>query len=197
MCCTLPCYLDNRSAFGVMAHNTSDSSSLVFLQRDSYWGLSQPRLRMNWGEGTLALTPSRTWTTTWRRKGLLPFGDSWSSISKYYHIAYIDISYNIYYHGQKLCEPILWISNNLIGFSDVPGSSTSSSKWSRLNRDKEEKGIVAGLRNLRLRRWSLSGAQAGDIRRQQSLSPPCRGSCVWGSQSQSSFPPIHSQPWLR
>ena len=61
-CCTLPCYLDNRSV---------GLSSLVFLQRDSYWGLSQPRLRMNWGEGTLALTPSRTWTTTWRRKGLL------------------------------------------------------------------------------------------------------------------------------
>ena len=41
--------------------------------------------------------------------------------------------------------------------------------------------------HLRLQRWSLSGAQAGDIRRQQSLSPPCRGSCSWGSQSQSSI----------
>ena len=42
-----------------------------------------------------------------------------------------------------------------------------------------------------------SGVPAGDDRGQQSLSPPCRGSCTSGSQSQSSFPPIPAQPWLR
>ena len=43
-----------------------------------------------------------------------------------------------------------------------------------------------------------SGAPAGDNPVQQFLSPPCCGS-VWtsGSQSQSSFAPIPSQPWLR
>ena len=45
-----------------------------------------------------------------------------------------------------MCEPILWISNDRVGFSDVPGSSTSSSMWSRPNHDKEEKGIVPGQR---------------------------------------------------
>ena len=50
MCCTLLCYLDNRSAVGVTAHNTSGSlTSLVFPQRDSWWGLSQPWLGRNWG----------------------------------------------------------------------------------------------------------------------------------------------------
>ena len=29
-CCTLPCYLDNRSAVGVMVHNTSDSRFWYF-----------------------------------------------------------------------------------------------------------------------------------------------------------------------
>ena len=61
----------------------------------------------------------------------------------------------------------------------------------------EEKGIVA--RDcLRPDPASVagSGAPAGDNRGQQSLSPPCHSSCTSGSQSQSSFPPIPSQPWL-
>ena len=37
----------------------------------------------------------------------------------------------------------------------------------------------------------------GDNRGQQSLSPPFRGSCSSGRQSQSSFPQIPSQPWRR
>ena len=38
---------------------------------------------------------------------------------------------------------ILWISNDCVGFSDNSGSSTSSSIWNGLNRDMEEKVIVA------------------------------------------------------
>ena len=51
----------------------SGVSGSLLPQRDSYWELSRPWLRRNWGKGTLALTPwSPDWTVTWWRKGLLP-----------------------------------------------------------------------------------------------------------------------------
>ena len=165
-----------------------------------------------------------------------------------------------------MCAPqtIIWISNDCVGFSNVAGSSTSTSIWSRLNHDMEVKGgplptarnqlavvccpnsggasrrwccLGSGERGTisprrvhlpaalvprqrvagsgqrsgtsatwhwclaavvprgggASRRWCLvSGALAGNDRGQQSLFPPCRGSCASGSQSWSSFSPNSS-----
>ena len=70
-CCTVVCYLDNCSAVGVMAHKVL--WHLWCFHNETCIGgyLSHGREGIG-GKGTLALTPWSTWTTTWRRKGLLP-----------------------------------------------------------------------------------------------------------------------------
>ena len=66
-------------------------------------------------------------------------------------------------------------------------------------RDKKEGGGVA-LSSLRPRYHALCLQwmyRNGEAYNSQTLSPQCHGSCTSGSQSQSSFPPIPSQPWRR
>ena len=122
---------------------------------------------------------------------------SWSSISKYYHI-YINI--DIYIIEYILSRPkavrasrqYYESQNDCIGFSDVTGSSTSTSIWSRLNVDMEEKGIVAldcllpKPRCPLLGHHRLGSGQRGSGGRQSRAiipSPALRGSFTSGSQS--------------